>query len=585
MNGVKTLKFGTEEYTIEDLLARNSLSTKVSKTLKNQTLTLNSETEIHLWSGYKDFTITAGTFLRAEYIDYKLDNNEWVTVNLAQEGYPYTIDVTDVEVITLRGGSAAIYPITLTCDLVATPILTAGANINIDENNVISADKLDTILIPWDLTKRDSCEMTYMKYVSNSQTVGQPVAFTVSNQHYVAKVVVEPNTYYYFLCEDFHNRYNSTGYNAQYSARFAVFTDENDNFLEGYNYPSSYYDNRYLSPSTAKYLYVTFNSLNSAVILDDHSNLGYYWITSHAENDHIDEERTVASLFELEGNVEDLNNSVHTLEVNRNNLNPIQLVRKPTFSFIFDDGTNGDVNVKALFDSYGYKCGFALLSTISGERYLNYQADGYEILSHSTDGTAFSDITDLEVAETKLHTSIKTLKSKGYDITGWVTPSTALLPEQLSLVKKYYQYGFGWVNNTTATYVHTISNSDIGQLERWSLQSHTLTETKAKIDECIANNGLLVFYGHSYPSTEDYMTEENMIEILDYIKSFVDDEEAKVLVPREAINDYFMYRKTELDNIKQVPTSAQADSGKFLRVNAQGNAEWQTVPSAESEVY
>ena len=579
MNGVKKLKFGTDEYTIEDLLARESLNTKVSKTLKNQTLTLNGEIELYLWNGYKDFTITAGTFLRAEYIDYKLDNDEWVTVNLDQEGYPYTIDVTGVQVITLKGGGASIYPITLTCDLISDTeglpshsstdngkflrvnaqgnaewvtdnkqdILTAGANINIDENNVISADKLNSILIPWDLTERDSCEMTYQKYVGNNQTIGQPVTYSISNQHYVAKVVVEPNTLYYFLCEDFHDKYNATGYNAQYSARFAVFTDENDNFLEGYSYPASYYDNRYLSPPTAKYLYVTFNSLGGTTILDDHSNLGYYWITSHAENDHVDEERTVASLFELEGNVEDLNSSVHTLQVNQNNLNPIQLIRKPTFSFIFDDGTNGDVNVKALFDSYGYKCGFAILSTITGERYLNYQADGYEILSHSTDGTAFSDISDLDVAETKLQTSIKTLKSKGYDITGWVTPSTSLLPSQLPLVKKYYQYGFGWVNNTTVTYIHTMSNSEIGQLERWSLQSHTLTETKAKIDECIANNGLLIFYGHSYPSTEDYMTEENMIEILDYIKSFVDDEEAKVLVPREAINGYFMRRQEELD--------------------------------------
>ena len=40
-------------------------------------------------------------------------------------------------------------------------------------------------------------------------------------------------------------------------------------------------------------------------------------------------------------------------------------------------------------------------------------------------------------------------------------------------------------------------------------------------------------------------------------------------------------------NIQQrfAPIPTANDNGKFLRVNAQGNAEWQTVPSAESEVY
>lgn len=40
-------------------------------------------------------------------------------------------------------------------------------------------------------------------------------------------------------------------------------------------------------------------------------------------------------------------------------------------------------------------------------------------------------------------------------------------------------------------------------------------------------------------------------------------------------------------NIQQrfAPLPTASDNGKFLRVNAQGNAEWQTVPSAESQSY
>lgn len=50
--------------------------------------------------------------------------------------------------------------------------------------------------------------------------------------------------------------------------------------------------------------------------------------------------------------------------------------------------------------------------------------------------------------------------------------------------------------------------------------------------------------------------------------------------------------KVSADNIddssstnKFVPTSSQADSGKFLRVNAQGNAVWESVPQAEDNTF
>lgn len=42
---------------------------------------------------------------------------------------------------------------------------------------------------------------------------------------------------------------------------------------------------------------------------------------------------------------------------------------------------------------------------------------------------------------------------------------------------------------------------------------------------------------------------------------------------------------SDISNIRQVPSSTSSDEGKFLRVNANGEAVWQTVPNAESQSY
>lgn len=232
---------------------------------------------------------------------------------------------------------------------------------------------------------------------------------------------------------------------------------------------------------------------------------------------------------------------------------PVQLPnRKPTFAFIFDDGTDGDVNVKALFDSYGFKCGFALLGEASylstrRERYLSYQDEGFEILSHSVAGDAFSSITDLTTAEQYLKASKATLISAGFDVKGWVTPSTTLLEAQMPLVEKYYQYGYGHLQNTAENpKYHSFIGKDIRQLERWGLEGNTVSDTLAKIDEAIAHNAYMVFYGHSYPSTTNNMTVENMATILTYLKTKSDNGEIMVGAPNETINNYYSFRHSDL---------------------------------------
>lgn len=239
------------------------------------------------------------------------------------------------------------------------------------------------------------------------------------------------------------------------------------------------------------------------------------------------------------------------VKINEDSLNlspePVQKIRKPTFSFIFDDGTAGDVNAKALFDSFGFKCGFALLALDQRDRYriyIGYQQEGFEILSHSVNGTAFSDVTDLATAEEYLRDSINVLTSMGLNVTGWVTPSTWMNADQFPIMCKYYQYGFGHLRGTDVIYTNTFKGKDIRQIDRWSLQSNTIEATMSQIQNCIDNNGFMCFYGHSYPSS-DNMTAANMQTILSFLKEKSDDGEIIVDIPRKAINDYYAFRHSD----------------------------------------
>lgn len=395
-----------------------------------------------------------------------------------------------------------------------------------------------SIKTKWNLC--EGAEVFDRKMANNSsQTVGSSVVLSYYSNGYTVKFEVEPNKIIYFVNEKFFNQYGSTGYNGKNSSRFLNFADENNNFIIGYSYPQSGYQEKYSVPNNAKYAYITFTKN------DDDEN-GWYWCTYNAEDNHKD-------ILDLSDGVkarQDINTVTAKVDVllSKDASISIQSIRKPTFVFEFDDGTDGDVNTKVLFDSYGFKCGFALLADSSLEskkdRYLSYQNEGFEILSHSIDGTAMGTM-DAETANTKMKQSYDILTGNGFDITGFVTPSTWLSVGAFEQLKKYYQHGWGHLESNTTEQIHKFGDKDVRQLERWSLQSNTVQQTLAKIDNCVTQNGLLCFYGHSYPQTSDNMTVENMKTILDYIKILVDSGVAKVQTPRDAINDFFAIRYSD----------------------------------------
>ena len=203
-------------------------------------------------------------------------------------------------------------------------------------------------------------------------------------------------------------------------------------------------------------------------------------------------------------------------------------IRKAVINFQFDDGDANDASIVAIFDSYGVKCGFALPTNISSSRfpdYLGYQDKGYEIMSHSTDGTGMNDATVAPATiETKLKTSKETLEGYGFKVNGFVTPSSNMAEVFRPLLRKYYQwaetiYYGGYTGSYSGSRAPFMKPYD-GCYNGWrvSLQTTTLENQKAAVDACVAKGGILTFYGHAASlDTTDYLTTANLQALLYYI--------------------------------------------------------------------
>ena len=241
-----------------------------------------------------------------------------------------------------------------------------------------------------------------------------------------------------------------------------------------------------------------------------------------------------------------INNLKQELEINNNHISP-QALRKPIICFSFDDGLITDANVYNILNEYGFKCGFSILSTNTRmNEYLKYQNEGFEILSHSIDSDAMNgtNLTDEEI-ENKMKTSKQILEQYGFNIKGWVTPSSQLNNKFLSIVKKYYDYAYtqylGVWTETLGKNPYNSFTDDTRKLCRMSVESSTLEDNIKAIDKTIENCGLLSFYAHDYPRA-DRLTEEKFRGVLDYLKQKVDNGECLVLTPFNAYNNYFSLR-------------------------------------------
>lgn len=338
------------------------------------------------------------------------------------------------------------------------------------------------------------------------------------------------------------------GTNVYHSSRSVVFYDESGTFISGTGISSGNPINGIEVPKKSKTVSVCFNYDS-----DDNQPIKpqvYYLAINRENKNKLMLKKDVLIDYEQIQNKPIIPTKMSELE--NDIVNDVQTIRKPTISFIFDDGLPSTSDLVSLFDSYGWKCGFAILANSNlpniKDNFLSYQSKGYEILSHSTDGVAMQDDSlTIDDVETKMKKSKEILINNGFNITGWVTPSTWLNNKYFNNLCKYYEYGFGHLDTNQVVNHHVFWGNDIRQLERWSLQSKTLEQTKAEIDATINECGYLCFYAHAYPSTvNNNFTVENMKIIMDYIKKYIDNGKVQVLTPRCAINDYYTVRHSDL---------------------------------------
>ena len=223
--------------------------------------------------------------------------------------------------------------------------------------------------------------------------------------------------------------------------------------------------------------------------------------------------------------------------------------RVAVINFQFDDGAVKDADIVSIFKAKKAVCGFSLLSTVDSSRvnnYLSYEADGFEILSHSTDDVGMNDSSvSTDVIEGKLKTSKKILCGYGFNVRGFVTPRSEMASVFLPLTKKYYDFAYtvyyGAYDGTGTPYF--TKAGELNKLSRVSVQNTTLENMKAAVDTVIENAGFLTFYGHAADlDRTDYETTENLNSLLDYINEKQADLQCYLLKPSDAVDYYFHVR-------------------------------------------
>ena len=213
-----------------------------------------------------------------------------------------------------------------------------------------------------------------------------------------------------------------------------------------------------------------------------------------------------------------------------------------TICFQFDDGCEEDEIIVQEFDKYDLKCGFALLSemdTQKTDKYLSWQKQGYEILAHSTDGYPMQDDTYKKyVIRHKMKKSKRILISKGFDIQGWVTPSSQLKEEFKSLVPSYYEYAYTNYYGPYKQDKRPYNLLEDGEYELYRMDLYGSVDTNIKaIEQTIENNGLITFYFHSRDLNQELR--ESIDNTLSYVRDAVNDGRCVCLPPNSAYNYYF----------------------------------------------
>ena len=232
--------------------------------------------------------------------------------------------------------------------------------------------------------------------------------------------------------------------------------------------------------------------------------------------------------------------------------------RRSIIAFILDGDYDLNPTMEAIFANHGYRIGFAPQYPTFGydyigpnkvkyQNYLDWQKKGHEILSHlnysMSDSSTYTDAQIIGfIAE-----SYTVMTGCGFPCHGAIGSGGKVADRFVPYIKKYYDYAATEGNHYgSSTPCLAFATDNPYHLWRYSMQTSTLAEQKNAVDDCIANVGLLMFYGHALSSNDDYFTAENLEELLTYIDGKVANNDCKVMTPYKAISDFYSIRHDDL---------------------------------------
>lgn len=339
--------------------------------------------------------------------------------------------------------------------------------------------------------------------------------------------------------------YNEFGSTGDRYIRSICFYDGADAFISGVSGSAANVTNGVSVPSNARKIRA---SLHYAAV-DGRSVIAPHFLSTRRGNQKI--ERLAPQISATDNNI-----------------------RIPCINFQFDDGSAKDADIVTIFNTAKLKCGFALISNISATdalRYKGYQDNGYEIICHADSGTGMNDTSvSLATNEARLKNSKEILETYGFVINGFVTPNSTMADMFKPILRKYYQWAetvyLGEYTGTETPYMTPVNGAYNGF--RVSLQTTTLANQKAAVDECIANYGCLTFYGHAASlDTTDYLTTENLTELLTYINQKITSGECICDTPSNCIRDYFSVRNDDVSDGWVAVSATEANLDSNFNVN------------------
>ena len=218
--------------------------------------------------------------------------------------------------------------------------------------------------------------------------------------------------------------------------------------------------------------------------------------------------------------------------------------RRASVSFIFDDGGTADADVKAIFDTKGKKCGFAIYADSPNiGNCKSYYDEGFEILAHSN--SSIGPTTGETKIRQYMEAALATVLSITGECHGWVTPNSVIVEARQWITYDYFEYGYTVYKGDVATPSEACMNKNLHSYSLWrsSIESLTLVELEAILDYAKANNLLVCIYGHSrnMDATGNNFTSQGLSDLLDYCDTIG----MEVLTPYESTIKYFSYRHNE----------------------------------------